>query len=88
KPDPEGFRKAAKLLDVAPEECLVLEDTPAGLEAGRAAGARIIGFTTTFPASSLPGEVVLPDLTFLTLEPAPGTGLYVSVRTLDAAIVE
>jgi sugar-phosphatase len=88
KPDPEGFRKAAKLLNVPPEECLVLEDTPAGLEAGRAAGARIVGLTTTFPASALPAEVVLRDLTYLTLEPAPATGLYVSVRALDAAIVE
>jgi sugar-phosphatase len=88
KPDPEGFRKAANLLSVPPEECLVLEDTPAGLEAGRAAGAHIIGLSTTFPASALPAEVVVPDLTYVTLEPAPTSGLYVSVRTLDAAIVE
>lgn len=88
KPDPEGFRKAARLLNVPPEECLVFEDTPAGLEAGRAAGARIIGLATTFPASVLPVEVVIPDLTYVTLENAPTTGLYVSVRTLDAAIVE
>lgn len=88
KPDPEGFRKAANLLNVSPEECLVLEDTPAGLEAGRAAGARIIGLSTTFPASVLPADVVLPDLTYLTLEPGPTNGLYVSARTLDAAIVE
>jgi sugar-phosphatase len=79
KPDPEGFRKAAKLLNVPPEECLVFEDTPAGLEAGRVAGARIIGLTTTFPGPALPTEVVLPD---------PDTGLYVSIRTLDVAIAE
>ena len=88
KPDPEGFRKAAKLLNVLPEECLVFEDTPAGLEAGRAAGARVIGLSTTFAAAALPAEIVLPDLTYVTMEPAPNTGLYVSVHTLDVAVVE
>jgi len=40
KPDPEGYLLAARRLGVAPERCLVVEDTAAGLAAGRAAGAR------------------------------------------------
>ncbi|MDH6116566.1 sugar-phosphatase [Kitasatospora sp. GAS204A] len=43
KPDPEGFLKAAAELGVAPEHCLVLEDSEAGIAAGRAAGMRVLG---------------------------------------------
>ncbi len=41
KPDPEGFLKAAELLGVLIAECLVFEDSPAGVAAGKAAGARV-----------------------------------------------
>ncbi|KQM96742.1 HAD-IA family hydrolase [Sphingomonas sp. Leaf25] len=41
KPDPQGFRLAAQRLGVAPEDCLVFEDSPAGVAAGRAAGAAV-----------------------------------------------
>jgi mannitol-1-/sugar-/sorbitol-6-phosphatase len=55
KPDPEGFLKAAKQLGVAPERCVVVEDSPAGIMAARNAGMKILGVTTTFPAEKLPG---------------------------------
>ena len=42
KPDPEIFLKAAGELGVAPENCLVLEDTPRGAEAAEAAGIPVI----------------------------------------------
>jgi beta-phosphoglucomutase-like phosphatase (HAD superfamily) len=38
KPDPEGFLRAAELLGVRPEHCVVFEDSSAGLTAARAAG--------------------------------------------------
>jgi sugar-phosphatase len=50
KPSPEGYLRAAGLFGVAPERCVVMEDTPAGAQAGRAAGARVIGLRTTFPS--------------------------------------
>jgi sugar-phosphatase len=53
KPDPEGYLTAAERLGVPPEECVVIEDTPAGLEAGRAAGMRTIGISGTYPATAL-----------------------------------
>ncbi|MFF4344082.1 HAD-IA family hydrolase [Kitasatospora sp. NPDC001540] len=43
KPDPEGFLKAAAELGVAPAECLVLEDSEAGIAAARAAGMPVLG---------------------------------------------
>lgn len=39
KPDPQGYLLAARQLGVAPQRCLVVEDTATGLAAGRAAGA-------------------------------------------------
>lgn len=53
KPDPEGFLVAATRLGVAPEECVVIEDAPEGIAAGKAAGMRCIGVTTTRPAERL-----------------------------------
>lgn len=42
KPDPEVFLKAADMLGVAYEECLVVEDADAGIEAGKAAGMKTL----------------------------------------------
>jgi sugar-phosphatase len=47
KPDPEPYQKAAARLGYPPAECVVVEDAPAGIRAGKAAGARVIGFPTT-----------------------------------------
>lgn len=43
KPDPEIYRTAAERLGVAPERCMVLEDSRAGVAAGKAAGAYVVG---------------------------------------------
>ncbi len=53
KPDPEIFLKAAQRLQMSPAACLVIEDTPVGLRAARAAGMKSIGVTTTHPAAML-----------------------------------
>ena len=63
KPDPEGYLTAAKLLGAAPAACVVVEDAPAGVQAALAAGMRVIGITTTHPASALAGaSLVIDDL--------------------------
>ncbi|GAA1923337.1 HAD-IA family hydrolase [Streptantibioticus ferralitis] len=43
KPDPEGFLKGAAELGFAPEDCVVFEDSEAGITAGLAAGMRVVG---------------------------------------------
>lgn len=53
KPHPEGYLKAASLLGVEPQDCLVIEDAPAGIQAARAGGIRVLALTTTFPAAKL-----------------------------------
>jgi sugar-phosphatase len=53
KPDPEGYRLAAAELGIAPERCVVLEDAPAGIAAGKAAGASVIAIATTHARSEL-----------------------------------
>jgi sugar-phosphatase len=42
KPDPSGYLLAARMLSVDPDRCLVIEDSPAGCAAGRAAGATVL----------------------------------------------
>ncbi|MBE5957518.1 MAG: beta-phosphoglucomutase [Lachnospiraceae bacterium] len=43
KPDPEVFLVAAKKLDIVPEECLVVEDAKAGIEAAKAGKMKSLG---------------------------------------------
>jgi beta-phosphoglucomutase-like phosphatase (HAD superfamily) len=45
KPAPDLFLHAARDMGVQPDECLVIEDSPAGVEAANAAGMRVFGFT-------------------------------------------
>lgn len=47
KPHPEPFLKAAAMLHIAPEDCIVIEDAPAGIQAGKAAGCRALALRTT-----------------------------------------
>jgi sugar-phosphatase len=53
KPDPEGYVKAAAKLGMAPDECIVLEDAPPGIEAARNAGMRAVGIAGTYSLDQL-----------------------------------
>jgi beta-phosphoglucomutase len=53
KPDPEGYLTTARLLNVRPEDCLVIEDTPTGVKAGKAAGMFVVGVCHTVSAEAL-----------------------------------
>ncbi len=53
KPDPEAYLLAASELGVVPADCVVLEDAPAGVEAGRAAGMRVVAVLTTHERADL-----------------------------------
>jgi sugar-phosphatase len=63
KPDPEAYVLAAKGLGVPVERVVVIEDTPAGIKAGQAAGMRVIAVATTYPREELEqGDVVIQRL--------------------------
>jgi mannitol-1-/sugar-/sorbitol-6-phosphatase len=53
KPDPEPYLKAAAKLGFRPARCIVVEDAAAGVRAGKAAGAKVIGFLTTMQRGEL-----------------------------------
>jgi sugar-phosphatase len=67
KPDPAGYLAAAEALGIEPARCVVIEDAPAGIEAGQAAGMTVIGVATTFPRDRLDCELVIPDLRALAI---------------------
>jgi mannitol-1-/sugar-/sorbitol-6-phosphatase len=53
KPDPEPYRRGAELLNFRPEECVVVEDAPSGVGAGKAAGCRVLGVLGTHSTAEL-----------------------------------
>jgi HAD superfamily hydrolase (TIGR01509 family) len=68
KPAPDLFLLAASRMQAAPERCIVIEDSPAGIEAARRAGMRVFAFTGGGHARSLAHrerlEALRPDATF------------------------
>jgi len=68
KPDPQIFLKAAELLEVPPERCVVFEDSLAGIAAANAAGMKVVGITTGHPMDELRPlvDLVIDDYTSLT----------------------
>ena len=60
KPAPDVFLHAASRLGVPPTRCIVVEDAPAGVEAGRRGGMRTIGITTLHP--ELEADIVVTSL--------------------------
>ncbi|MFF5587593.1 HAD-IA family hydrolase [Streptomyces hygroscopicus] len=67
KPDPEGFLKGAAELGFAPADCVVFEDSEAGIAAGRAAGMRVIGVGPRAAAHA--PDVHVRDLEQVRVEP-------------------
>lgn len=59
KPHPEPFLKGAAILGIPPQDCLVIEDTAAGIRSGKAAGCRVLAFRTTMSDAVL--QAAQPD---------------------------
>ncbi|SEG66008.1 haloacid dehalogenase superfamily, subfamily IA, variant 3 with third motif having DD or ED [Actinacidiphila yanglinensis] len=68
KPAPDLFLHAARVLGFAPERCAVVEDSRLGVQAARAAGMDVYGFTAMTPAEELAGATAL----FGTMAELPG----------------
>ncbi|MFI9258044.1 HAD family hydrolase [Streptomyces sioyaensis] len=73
KPDPEPFLLAAARLGADPARCVVFEDAPVGLAAGRAAGMVTVALTTTHRAEELSADLVVPDLSAVSAQATDGS---------------
>lgn len=80
KPDPEGFLKGAAGLGFEPADCVVFEDSEAGIAAGRAAGMRVVGVGPR--AAALSPDAHVEDLTQIRVEAAADGSilLHISAR--------
>ncbi len=82
KPAPEPYLLGASRLGMVPERCLVVEDAPAGIQAGRSAGMRVLGIASTHAAAEVlaaGATVVVDRLADLVVENAAG-GYRLAVR--------
>jgi sugar-phosphatase len=74
KPDPEPYRRGAELLGLDPAACVVVEDAPSGVGAGKAAGCRVLAVLGTHTAEELrQADWIIPSLEHLEVEFAGGT---------------
>jgi sugar-phosphatase len=82
KPDPEPYLKAAAKLGFAASDCIVVEDTPAGIRAGKAAGASVIAFLTTLTRRNLEeagADWILKNCADITVPSAKSDSLFLSL---------
>ncbi|MFE4635703.1 HAD-IA family hydrolase [Streptomyces sp. NPDC056773] len=78
KPDPEGFLMGAAALGVDPADCIVFEDSAAGIAAGQAAGMRVVGVGPRAAAHGPTAHV--PDLTAVTVTPSPDGSITLTLH--------
>ncbi|MEV3992340.1 HAD family hydrolase [Streptomyces sp. NPDC049837] len=84
KPDPEPYLLAATKLGVDPARCVVFEDAPAGLTAGRAAGMTTVALATTHDRSELVADAVVTDLSEVSAQATAG-GVEITTGALASA---
>ncbi|MFJ7196736.1 MULTISPECIES: HAD-IA family hydrolase [unclassified Streptomyces] len=77
KPDPEGFLKGAAGLGFTAADCVVFEDSEAGIAAGRAAGMRVVGVGPR--AAALSPDAHVEDLTRIRVEAAPDGSILLHI---------
>lgn len=78
KPAPEGYLLAADRLGLLPADCVVVEDAPAGIQAGRAAGMRVVAVASALSRQALSqADVVVQHLSDIRLQI---TGQAIEIR--------
>ncbi|MEU9176709.1 HAD-IA family hydrolase [Streptomyces sp. NPDC048550] len=83
KPDPEGFLKGAAELGMDPADCIVFEDSAAGIAAGLAAGMRVIGIGPRAAAHAPTAHV--PDLTAIRVTTTPDGSIHLTLTPTPKA---
>jgi len=75
KPDPEPYLRGAQILGLSPADCIVIEDAPAGIQSGKAAGSRVLALRTTASDSTLRlarADWIVNDCSNIHLQPSGG----------------
>ncbi|HEX6495849.1 MAG TPA: HAD-IA family hydrolase [Acidobacteriaceae bacterium] len=81
KPHPEPYLAGAKLLGLAPADCLVIEDSPAGVASGKAAGCKVLAVLSSHPQSELTAaDWFVASLEQVTVIPEPEGALSIHLR--------
>jgi mannitol-1-/sugar-/sorbitol-6-phosphatase len=71
KPDPEPYELGARKLGLETSECLVIEDSPAGIKAGKAAGCKTLAVLSSHPIDALvEADWIVPSLDHVFAIPA------------------
>ncbi|BCY16396.1 haloacid dehalogenase [Leptolinea sp. HRD-7] len=86
KPSPEPYLAGAKKVGVAPERCLVVEDAPAGIQAAKAAGMRVVAVASTHSHDVLEmngADMVLDKISDLRVQPGTGNWRLTASRGMD-----
>jgi sugar-phosphatase len=81
KPHPEPYLKGAQALGFAPEDCLVMEDAPAGIRAAHAGGMKVIALTSTYATEKLSeADAVVAELGQVQVALSSAKKLMVNIR--------
>lgn len=86
KPAPDPYLKGAKILRMAPADCVVVEDAPSGVRSGRAAGARVLALRTTFADEELlsaGADWLADDLAAVLLQPSQNGEIAFKLRAKE-----
>jgi mannitol-1-/sugar-/sorbitol-6-phosphatase len=86
KPWPDPYLKGAEILRIAPAECIVAEDAPSGVHAGKAAGARVLALRTTSTDEELlnaGANWLADDLSAVSLQPSQNGAVAFTLRTKE-----
>ena len=83
KPHPEAYLKGAEILGVRPEDCVVIEDAPSGIRAGKSAGMTVVAVATTHDEDDLSeADAIVASLTDIRVVTGTG-GSRFEVRVRD-----
>jgi sugar-phosphatase len=82
KPDPEPYERGAGKLGLEPSECLIIEDSPAGIQAGKAAGCKTLAVLSSHPIDALvAADWIVPSLDHVVAIPAQDGTLAIHCKS-------
>ncbi len=85
KPHPEPYQAAVRILGLQPQECLVIEDSPSGIESGKAAGCKVLAVLSSHPVADLTeANWIVPSLEHVTTTPAQDGAIAIRLTCLSS----